>query len=215
MNLDDDDEFGDDWDDAVIQQCSAIEIEFLNSQMPAPIVPAPVEPSRPTQLPLSLKADAYAREGEIKILRQNLQRAEDELRHLRHQLTEQASTAQAEKQALEMKLKREIDKITTEMNFKEQEFGLIAMSQRPVARQAQSVKMEVVPTFERFCAYNPDLSAIYFPPKPKSVDVAMMTDSGFEAPPAIAPPNVTADVTDEMVDMTCFKVANDISLSGD
>ncbi|KAJ1753792.1 hypothetical protein LPJ79_000079 [Coemansia sp. RSA 1821] len=69
----------------------------------------------------SLKAQLYTREGEVKIVRENLARTEIENTHLQERLANQISSATAAHKQAEASLTAEIERLRTELLFKQHE----------------------------------------------------------------------------------------------
>ncbi|KAJ2455466.1 hypothetical protein EV183_000798 [Coemansia sp. RSA 2336] len=77
----------------------------------------------------SLKAQLYTREGEVKIVRENLARTEIENTHLQERLANQISSATAAHKQAEASLTAEIERLKTELLFKQHE---VKTGQTPV-----------------------------------------------------------------------------------
>ncbi|KAJ2850229.1 hypothetical protein IWW36_002079 [Coemansia brasiliensis] len=69
----------------------------------------------------SLRAQLYTREGEVKIVRENLARTEIENTHLQERLANQISSATAAQRQAEANLTAEIERLRTELLFKQHE----------------------------------------------------------------------------------------------
>ncbi|KAI8322515.1 hypothetical protein GQ54DRAFT_287883 [Martensiomyces pterosporus] len=83
-----------------------------------------------------LRSQLYTKEGEVKIVRENLTRTEIENTHLQEQLANQiSSTAAAQRQA-EQQLQAEIERLKTELFFQEQEAQIASMSKTQQARSS-------------------------------------------------------------------------------
>ncbi|KAJ1668070.1 hypothetical protein IW140_000763 [Coemansia sp. RSA 1813] len=75
-----------------------------------------------------LKAQLYTKDGEVRIVRDNLARTEISYTQLQEQLANQKSKSEAEHKLAEGKLQSEIDRLKTEMFFQQQEAQMAAIS---------------------------------------------------------------------------------------
>ncbi|KAI7834877.1 hypothetical protein BX661DRAFT_168073 [Kickxella alabastrina] len=79
-----------------------------------------------------LRAQLYTKEGEVKIVRENLAKTEIDNTHLQERLTNQiTSSAQIQSQS-EAKLRDEIDRLKTELVFQQQEAQVAAISKASI-----------------------------------------------------------------------------------
>ncbi|KAJ1994102.1 hypothetical protein GGI25_000861 [Coemansia spiralis] len=75
-----------------------------------------------------LKVQLYTKEGEVRIVRENLARTEINNTHLQEQLANQISNSATEQKLAEKKLQGEIERLKTELFFQQQEAQVAAIS---------------------------------------------------------------------------------------
>ncbi|KAJ2898843.1 hypothetical protein IWW38_001223 [Coemansia aciculifera] len=85
-----------------------------------------------------LRAQLYTKEGEVIIVRENLAKTEIDNTHLQEQLTNQITGAAARMQHFEKELKEEIERLKTELVFKEHEAKAEAMAKAQLAQSARA-----------------------------------------------------------------------------
>ncbi|KAJ2473895.1 hypothetical protein GGI02_000514 [Coemansia sp. RSA 2322] len=97
-----------------------------------------------------LRAQLYTKEGEVKIVRENLARTEIDNTHLQEQLTSHITSAVAHQQQSEKHLQAEIERLKTELVFQQHEAqaeamakaqsGRITNTPRSIARSGQDAR---------------------------------------------------------------------------
>ncbi|KAJ2817128.1 hypothetical protein GGI24_005508, partial [Coemansia furcata] len=85
-----------------------------------------------------LRAQLYTKEGEVKIVRENLARTEMDYTHLQEELTNQITGAAQRSQQYEKELQAEIDRLKTELVFNKHEAKAEAMAKAQSARTANT-----------------------------------------------------------------------------
>ncbi|KAJ2725176.1 hypothetical protein GGI07_001438 [Coemansia sp. Benny D115] len=78
-----------------------------------------------------LKLQLYTKEGEVKIVRENLAKTEIDNTHLQEQLSNQIATANATQKSSEARLRADIERLQTELLFYQQEAQAAAIVKTP------------------------------------------------------------------------------------
>ncbi|KAJ2806554.1 hypothetical protein H4R20_001646 [Coemansia guatemalensis] len=110
----------------------------------------------------SLRAQLYTKEGEVKIVRDNLAKTEIENTHLQERLANQISASTAAQEQAEKSLSAEIERLKTQLLFQQHEVQAATASQTPTrtatprsvraARSPSSGRKGAYPSFEEFMA---------------------------------------------------------------
>ncbi|KAJ1953015.1 hypothetical protein EC988_003236 [Linderina pennispora] len=85
-----------------------------------------------------LKLQLYTKEGEVKIVRENLARTEVENTHLQEQLANQIANVNAEQARTRRDFEGEIERLKTEIFFQQQEAQAAAMTKTPSAKSSSA-----------------------------------------------------------------------------
>ncbi|KAJ2613437.1 hypothetical protein EV177_002527, partial [Coemansia sp. RSA 1804] len=93
-----------------------------------------------------LKAQLYTKDGEVRIVRDNLSRTEINYTQLQEQLANQKSRSEIDHKLVEGKLQNEIDRLKTELFFQQQEAQVTAISVVGSGGATQT------PQLDEFCA---------------------------------------------------------------
>ncbi|KAJ1829804.1 hypothetical protein LPJ56_000116 [Coemansia sp. RSA 2599] len=83
-----------------------------------------------------LRAQLYTKEGEVKIVRENLARTEIDNTHLQERLANQIASSTLLHKELETKLREEIERLRTELAFQQQEVQAAVMVKTPVSSRS-------------------------------------------------------------------------------
>ncbi|KAJ2084318.1 hypothetical protein H4R24_000111 [Coemansia sp. RSA 988] len=110
----------------------------------------------------SLRAQLYTKEGEVKIVRDNLAKTEIENTHLQERLANQISASTTAQEQAEKSLSAEIERLKTQLLFQQHETQAATASQTPTrtttprsvrpTRSPSSGKKGAYPNFEEFMA---------------------------------------------------------------
>ena len=85
-----------------------------------------------------LKEAQYGKDGQIKILRENLNRKDSEISRLKQDRLEEISRQARERSQKEQELEREVERLSTQLTFKEKEIGEIQGLYKKMERQLKS-----------------------------------------------------------------------------
>ncbi|KAJ1647208.1 hypothetical protein LPJ64_001393 [Coemansia asiatica] len=83
-----------------------------------------------------LRAQLYTKEGEVKIVRENLAKTEIDNTHLQERLANQIASSTSLHKELETKLREETERLKTELAFQQQEAQAAAMARTPVSNRS-------------------------------------------------------------------------------
>ncbi|KAJ2609931.1 hypothetical protein H4S08_003841 [Coemansia sp. RSA 1365] len=110
----------------------------------------------------SLRAQLYTKEGEVKIVRDNLAKTEIENTHLQERLANQISASTAAQEHAEKSLRSEIERLKTQLLFQQHEAQAATASQTPTRMATSrgvratplpsSGRKDAYPSFEEFMA---------------------------------------------------------------